>query len=137
MHCFTFSALGHDTPLFRAPVAEPRSTDIARAANLPVPITTWMLERDAPAGAGRAEADPALYGPDTASSSKPPTGRDTGHRRALPPIRQSHRTTSFRRRRSFQPTSPTGATRFRKGTSPSIRSAAGSPFPCRSHRDVK
>jgi hypothetical protein len=84
MHCFTFSALGHDTPLFRAPVAEPRSTDIARAANLPVPITTWMLERDAPAGAGRAEADPALYGPDTSFVVE--TADWAGHR---PPTRAS------------------------------------------------
>jgi hypothetical protein len=62
MHCFTFSALGHDTQLFRAPRPESVRTDIARAEHLPVPLTRWMLERDAPPDAGRAQADPALYG---------------------------------------------------------------------------
>jgi len=82
MHCYTFSALGQDTPLFRAPVAETLATDIARAPNLPVPITTWMLERDAPVGAGRAQADPTLYGPDASFAVE--TADWVGHRTHLP-----------------------------------------------------
>jgi len=62
-HCFTFSALGQDTQLFRAPSPETTRTSTARAEHLPTEITRMMLERDAPPGAEKAEADPALYGP--------------------------------------------------------------------------
>lgn len=62
-HCFTFSALGQDTQLFRAPAPETARTSIASAEHLPTRITRMMLERDAPPGAEKAQADPALYGP--------------------------------------------------------------------------
>jgi hypothetical protein len=51
-HCFTFSALGHDTALFRAPLND----------DLPTEITRTMLERDPLPGAESTSADPALYG---------------------------------------------------------------------------
>jgi hypothetical protein len=62
-HCFTFSALGNDTQLFQNPIPEIERSKIARAENLPVPITHWALERNARANADRAQADPSLYGP--------------------------------------------------------------------------
>ena len=62
MHCFTFSALGHDTQLFRVPMTDIDRFAIAEAENLPVPLTRWALERDAPPDASKAQADPALYG---------------------------------------------------------------------------
>lgn len=62
-HCFTFSALGNDTQLFQNPIPEIERSAIARAENLPVPITRWALENKAPADAGRAQADSSLYGP--------------------------------------------------------------------------
>jgi hypothetical protein len=62
-NCFTFSALGNDTQLFQNPLPEIERSAIARAENLPVPITRWTLENDAPSDAGSAHADPALYGP--------------------------------------------------------------------------
>lgn len=64
MHCFTFSVLGNDTQLFREPVAELERSSIAGAENLPVPISRWALESGTPADAGRASADPSLYGAD-------------------------------------------------------------------------
>jgi hypothetical protein len=63
-HCFTFSALGNDAPLFRHAVPELERSGIAGAQNLPVPIYRWALEAGAPGDAGRAQADPALYGKD-------------------------------------------------------------------------
>jgi hypothetical protein len=62
-NCFTFSALGNDTQLFQNPLPEIERSAIARAENLPVPITRWTFENDAPSDAGTAQADPALYGP--------------------------------------------------------------------------
>jgi hypothetical protein len=61
-HCFTFSALGNDTQLFQNPSPEIERSDIARAENLPVPITRWALESNAPSDGGKAQADPMLYG---------------------------------------------------------------------------
>ena len=37
-HCYTFSVLGNDTPLFNRPRPESNPTDIASELNLPVPI---------------------------------------------------------------------------------------------------
>jgi hypothetical protein len=61
-HCFTFSALGHDTQLFRTADPEITRSAIAGPENLPVPISRWALEHDAPADTSLARADPSLYG---------------------------------------------------------------------------
>ena len=49
-HCFTFSVLGQDAPLFIAPQREAQPTDIAGEMNLPAPIRRY-----------RFDAEPASY----------------------------------------------------------------------------
>ncbi len=44
-HCYTFSVLGNDTPLFTKPQSEEEPTDIAGELNLPIPIKRWALEK--------------------------------------------------------------------------------------------
>jgi hypothetical protein len=61
-HCFSFSALGYDTQLFQRPVPEAERSVIARAENLPVPMTRWGLESGTIPDARSVAADPALYG---------------------------------------------------------------------------
>ncbi|TKD35893.1 hypothetical protein [Azotobacter chroococcum] len=61
-HCFTFSALGNDTQLFRNPVLELVRSDIAGARNLPVPILRWALESHEAGKTGLMQADPLLFG---------------------------------------------------------------------------
>ncbi len=54
-HCYTFSVLGNDTPLFTKPTPEPSPEDIAGPRNVPAPIRRRPLERN-----------PAAYhGPDS------------------------------------------------------------------------
>lgn len=43
-HCYTFSVLGNDTPLYTRPQPEAEPTDIAGELNLPVPIRRRALE---------------------------------------------------------------------------------------------
>jgi hypothetical protein len=45
-HCYTFSILGNDTPLYTLPVAEDTPTHIAEELNLPTPIRRRVLEFD-------------------------------------------------------------------------------------------
>lgn len=45
-HCFTFSVLGQDAPLFVAPQAEPDRTHIAGELNLPAPIRRQAFARN-------------------------------------------------------------------------------------------
>lgn len=60
-HCFTFSVLGNDTPLFQRPLSEDSPTHIARELNLPVPLRRYRFaERGA--NADYASASPELYG---------------------------------------------------------------------------
>jgi hypothetical protein len=47
-HCFSFSVLGNDTPLFQRPVAEPAPTHIAGEANLPVPLRRYRFAERGP-----------------------------------------------------------------------------------------
>lgn len=62
-HCFTFSVLGNDTPLFQRPVAESVPTHIAQETNLPVPLRRYRFaERGAKADYASVSA--ALYGED-------------------------------------------------------------------------
>ncbi len=44
LHCYTFSVLGNDTPLYRLPEPERDATSLADEANLPVPIRRRALE---------------------------------------------------------------------------------------------
>ncbi|MBH5369769.1 hypothetical protein [Bradyrhizobium glycinis] len=44
-HCYTFSILGNDAPLYTLPVADPEPEDIADERNLPVPLRRRALER--------------------------------------------------------------------------------------------
>lgn len=43
-HCFTFSVLGNDSPLYMRPQPEPDPTHIAEEFNLPVPIRRRLFE---------------------------------------------------------------------------------------------
>jgi hypothetical protein len=45
-HCYTFSALGNDTPLYIKPEREADPTHIAEELNLPIPIRRRALEKD-------------------------------------------------------------------------------------------
>jgi hypothetical protein len=45
-NCYTFSILGHDTPLYNRPQPETEPTQIAEEINLPVPIRRRTLEID-------------------------------------------------------------------------------------------
>ena len=44
VHCYTFSVLGNDTPLYTRPEPEPSPTHIAEESNLPVPIKRRAFE---------------------------------------------------------------------------------------------
>jgi hypothetical protein len=60
-HCFSFSVLGNDTPLFQNPVAEAEPTHIAHEANLPLPLRRYRFaERGAAADYASVRA--GLYG---------------------------------------------------------------------------
>jgi hypothetical protein len=64
-HCFTFSALGNDVPLFTNPKKEDKPTDIAGELNLPVPIRRRAFEeRVVKDGKPRTQASAAYYGRD-------------------------------------------------------------------------
>ncbi|MEO8809411.1 MAG: hypothetical protein ABI386_04105 [Rhodanobacter sp.] len=60
-HCFTFSILGNDTPLFQRPVEEPAPTHIAEEINLPVPLRRYRFAERGPR-ADYASVSAALYG---------------------------------------------------------------------------
>jgi hypothetical protein len=51
-HCFTFSVLGNDAPLFTRPMREPSPEHIAGPLNVPAPIRRRALERDVEAWYG-------------------------------------------------------------------------------------
>ncbi|TYO63556.1 hypothetical protein FXV83_26810 [Bradyrhizobium hipponense] len=62
-HCYTFSILGNDAPLYTLPVADPEPEDIAGERNLPVPLRRRALERRvAVDGVERVEASEHYYG---------------------------------------------------------------------------
>ncbi|OEY66764.1 hypothetical protein [Marinobacter sp. X15-166B] len=60
-HCFTFSALGNDSPLYTRAQAESDPTHIAEEINLPVPIRRRWLQADV-TGDASAGSLPRLYG---------------------------------------------------------------------------
>ena len=61
-HCFTFSALGNDTPLNNKAEPETEPTHIAEAANLPVPVRRRALEEVVKLRPRKTEAAAAYYG---------------------------------------------------------------------------
>jgi len=62
-HCFTFSALGNDTPLYQRVVAETQPSHIAQEENLPVPLRHYRFaERGGDARYDQVSA--ACYGAD-------------------------------------------------------------------------
>lgn len=62
-HCYTFSALGNDTPLFTLAVPEAEPTTIAGETNLPAPIRRRALAVTTGDPAAPLRADEAYYGP--------------------------------------------------------------------------
>ena len=60
-HCFSFSILGNDTPLFHRPVEETAPTHIAEEINLPVPLRRYRFAERGPR-ADYASVSAALYG---------------------------------------------------------------------------
>lgn len=55
-HCFTFSVLGNDTPLYIKPEPESDPTHIAEEFNLPVPIRRRLLEEQTPLLYGKGKS---------------------------------------------------------------------------------
>lgn len=63
-HCYTFSVLGNDTPLYNRPQRETDPTHIAGELNLPTPIRRHAFgKRVADGGSDYTQASPAYYGP--------------------------------------------------------------------------
>ncbi|WP_426700918.1 hypothetical protein ACPPVV_16305 [Rhodanobacter sp. Col0626] len=60
-HCFSFSVLGNDTPLFQRPLEESEPTHIADESNLPLPLRRWRFAERGPQ-ADYASVPAALYG---------------------------------------------------------------------------
>lgn len=61
-HCYTFSVLGNDSPLYTRPEPEAEPTHIADELNLPVPIRRRIFEFPVPDSNTEKMADPAYYG---------------------------------------------------------------------------
>jgi hypothetical protein len=62
-HCYTFSILGNDTPLYNLAAAEADPTDIAGELNLPTPIRRRAFaDRTVTAGVERFQASTQYYG---------------------------------------------------------------------------
>jgi hypothetical protein len=60
-HCFSFSVLGNDTPLFQRPVEETEPTHIADERNLPLPLRRYRFAERGPQ-ADYASVAAGLYG---------------------------------------------------------------------------
>lgn len=60
-HCFSFSVLGNDTPLFQRPVEETEPTHIADERNLPLPLRRYRFAERGPR-ADYASVAAELYG---------------------------------------------------------------------------
>jgi hypothetical protein len=69
-HCFTFSILGNDGPLFARGVPESAPTTIAQEANLPVAIRRRALEHRRSRRRLEIDANEALPDPDPAGEAK-------------------------------------------------------------------
>jgi hypothetical protein len=62
-HCFSFSVLGNDMPLFQRPIEETEPTRIANEDNLPLPLRRYRFAERGPQ-ADYASVPAALYGED-------------------------------------------------------------------------
>lgn len=71
-HCYTFSVLGNDAPLFTKPAAEPAPEHIAGPLNVPTPIRRRALERNVDAYYG-TDRSFAVWVPDWAGYDDPAT----------------------------------------------------------------
>jgi hypothetical protein len=60
-HCFSFSVLGNDTPLFQRPIGETEPTHIAEEGNLPLPLRRYRFAERGPQ-ADYASVSDAMYG---------------------------------------------------------------------------
>jgi len=63
-HCYTFSVLGNDTPLFTRPEPETDPTHTAEPLNLPVPISRFAFTVPRPDSRTREQASTLYYGRD-------------------------------------------------------------------------
>jgi hypothetical protein len=62
-HCFTFSILGNDTPLYNLPTIDPEPTDIAGELNLPTPIRRREFAQEVQReGVEHSQASEKYYG---------------------------------------------------------------------------
>jgi hypothetical protein len=61
-HCYSFSILGNDAPLYRHTVPARNACVRTEPTDLPRPIGRLELEHDAPPDAAAASIDPAFYG---------------------------------------------------------------------------
>jgi hypothetical protein len=82
-HCFSFSILGNDTPLFQRPVEETAATHIAEEINLPVPLRRYRFAERGPQ-ADYASVSPALYGAGTSMLIQAPDWPVKGQGLPLP-----------------------------------------------------
>ena len=86
-HCYSFSILGNDAPLFAAPVPEADPTSIAGERNLPVAIRRDYLDRVGKGHPPKRSVERALYGEGRSIAIHAP---DWPERNAPQPIPASH-----------------------------------------------
>jgi hypothetical protein len=87
-HCYTFSILGNDTPLYRLPVPDPEPEDIADEVNLPVPLRRRALERRVVVdGVERIQASESCYGIGKSVAIWAPNWAGLGPDEPIPPSR--------------------------------------------------
>jgi hypothetical protein len=78
-NCFTFNALGNDTPLYTWPNPDARRRHIARELDLPLPISRHALEqREIKNGTELRHVSEAYYGPDKSFAIWAPGWGDHG-----------------------------------------------------------
>lgn len=85
-HCYTFSVLGNDTPLYNRPQPELEPTHIAGELNLPTPIRRRAFEQRVIAG-GRivsTQVSDAYYGPDKSLAIWVPDWPKKGAKQPVP-----------------------------------------------------
>lgn len=87
-HCFTFSVLGNDTPLYIHPQPEPTPTHIAEELNVPKPIRRRALDMDLKKQQNNAQAGESQYYGEHKSLQiwKGRSGSGADHRTIMEPI---------------------------------------------------
>ncbi|MDI1292339.1 MAG: hypothetical protein PSV18_06300 [Methylobacter sp.] len=76
-HCYTFSALGNDTPLYNRPVPETDDTSLAGELNMPVPIRRRAFDDE-------NIAEPVYYGEDNSFAIWAPGWPNKNSRQPVP-----------------------------------------------------